>query len=174
MKQPITQPLIPQPPNLPANKFTIGNLATISFYHMFILIVLFLAVRQPEFFEYGKALFSMIAVFEVIFGLAFLNSIPDSNKYSAVQFSGLFISNGVVANNIIYMINHHLFWGTAIWWLFCFLIAVAIIGKDLTSKVCCCCLSELNKPTPTGKVPPLQNTIPAPTVIVTVSPRKLP
>ncbi|MCH82308.1 hypothetical protein A2U01_0003110, partial [Trifolium medium] len=61
-----------------------------------------------------------------------------------VEFSGLFIINGLVANLMIYMINHHLFWGTAIWWLFCLGIAA--------SKV-------LNKPTHTVKLAP-QNTAP--------------
>ncbi|MCH99538.1 hypothetical protein A2U01_0020552, partial [Trifolium medium] len=154
MKQPITQPLIPPPPpNPPANKFTIGNLATICFHHMLILFVIFLAVRQPEFFKYKMVLFSMTATFEAIFGLAFLSSMPDSNEYSAVEFIGLFITNGLVANQMIYMINRHIFWGTAIWWLFCLLIVVANIGKDLRV--------QLTKPTPTVKVQlPPQNTTP--------------
>ncbi|MCH94486.1 hypothetical protein A2U01_0015447, partial [Trifolium medium] len=65
-----------------------------------------------------------------------------------VEFSGLFIINGLVANLMIYMIDHHLFWGTAIWWLFC----LGIVAANIASKV-------LNKPPHAVKLPP-QNTTP--------------
>jgi hypothetical protein len=149
------QPLIPPPPKPPAEKLTIGNLATITVCHMIILIGLFLAVIQPEFFKYKMVLFSITATFEAFFGLTFLHCIPSSNEYSAVEFTGLFIINGIIANLMIYFINlNHLFWGTTIWWIFCLVIVAGNICKV--------------------KVKPPQNTTPVSTVTVTVSPAKLP
>ncbi|GAU16192.1 hypothetical protein TSUD_298240 [Trifolium subterraneum] len=179
-------------------KFSIGSLGILSFHHLIILSFFVTVKRVPDhyanFSAVETALTIMLCVFEVIFGLTFINSMPATHSKTAVEYFCLVLANAFQANVMIYMLEEdYLLLGTSVWWVLCLIISMGGVGVDFgkqigekfssTPALCQLCFSgtqannqgtpppppsnNQGTPTPTPTIP---TTTPTPTPTTTLTP----
>ncbi|GAU47525.1 hypothetical protein TSUD_114940 [Trifolium subterraneum] len=145
-------PLIPQPPPSPPKiTYSFSGLLSLSFHH---LLLLSFFVTSEKFSSYAELrndfidhtiLYVMHIIFEILFGLVFMFTMPNAEENGAIQHVMLLFTNYVISSMMSYLFQHYIAIVTFLWWTIVFVLDLRYLKKEFClqfAKILCAWLSN--------------------------------